>query len=57
MLLMVTPGTQIMSEEIRNAADKAKESLVAQGLLEEPLRALNEFSVKAMRSDGTNECQ
>ena len=48
---MVTPGTQVMLEEICSAAQKAEDSALAQGLLNEALGAVNELSVKVMHGD------
>ena len=51
-LLMVTPGTQAMFEEIRHAAHKVEDSIIAQSLLDEANNAVNELSVKSTRRAG-----
>ena len=50
MLLMVTPGTQTLFDEIRNAAHKVEDSIVAQNLFDGALNAVDELSVKSTRA-------
>ena len=57
MLLMVTPGTQTLFDEIRNAAHKVEDSIVAQNLFDEALNAVNELSVKSTRAGKNTNVQ
>ena len=57
MLLMVTPRTQTLFEETRNAAHKVEDSIAAQNLFDEALSAVNELSVKSTRAGNNTNVQ